>query len=665
MNYCAPAVTETTNKKGIPSIVRSYDSPTHGHSDDAELAAFLTYWLNHEFFECSPRDIIQEDLFRIAVKMARGVTYPLSPMFLGGVYRHLDTLISDMEAANNSRHVIESFVPTSFLQMWFWERFPASRSGVNKLVVRNDNAPSTSGWLPNPPTRYPRTSLDEKQHVKKATNEFMWIVDDLGSFEARPYDSAPPGISFLGPDLVFLEDVLDSETSSLSDDDWDFISIASPGYNPGYFEGKFCAVNYNVDRVARQLAYDQGLASILPNPADDIGFMQNCYRCFVFKPDGPRYCRDGPFSLVVPPPKNVPKFMQVWCTNWYDELTRMIGFVCDVADPVEAVSPRKLNDIGRIRLYPEVASAHGIKDGSRGKSSKSSTKKETNIPAVSEQRPHVVVRNRGASVASSRGQQGSRVGGASSLQSSASSSNPQEKSMGRAEQAFEKSNSSRKRKHQQQSGQIGSGSRNPEPMLPAAIGSPGSLIGQATWFDFKGASALMASIYAHYVLVYNFPVPPELKDYCKEIVEEYGHVASTKILADRNNLVPSFSTLVSAAKEMVEMGDRCLPVSTLEIWRSSFVILQLLKFNMGWIEEIYKRMEERREGRQLVLPGEITSLKEEVKAETQKLKEQQKEQIRITAVASKIGAEIAAISTRLQLKQKELADKEAELASFE
>ncbi|RZC84575.1 hypothetical protein C5167_047363 [Papaver somniferum] len=537
--------------------------------------------------------------------MARGITYPLAPMFLGGVYRHLDTLISDLEATNSSRRVIESFVPTRFLQMWFWERFPASRSGVNKLVMRNDNAPSTSRLLPTLPTRYPRTALYEKQHVKKAKNEFMWILDDLGSFEARPYDSAPSGISFLGPNFVFLEDVLDSETS-----------------------------------VARQLGYDQGSASILPNPSDDIGFMQNCYRRFVFKPDGPRYCRDGPFNLVVLPPKNVPEFMQAWCTNWYDELTRMIGFVCDVADPVEAVSPRKLNDIGRIRLDLDVASAHGIKSGSRGKSSKSAAKKGTNIPAVSEpvQRPHVVVRNRGAPAASSRGQQGSRVGGASSLQSSASSSNPQEKSIRRAEQAFEKSNSS---------GQIGGGSRNPESIFPAAIGSPVSLIGKATWFDFKGASAPMASIYAHYVLVHNFPVPSELKDYYKEIVEEYGHVASTEILADGNNLVPSVSALVSAEKEMVEMGDGCPPSSTLEIWRSSFVIPQLLKFNMVWIEEMYKGMDEIRAGRQLVLPGDITSLKEEVKAETQKLKEQQKEQIRITAEASKIGAEIATISTRL------------------
>ncbi|RZC79235.1 hypothetical protein C5167_003432 [Papaver somniferum] len=412
MNYWAPAVTEATSKKDIPSIVRSYDPPTHGHSDDAELAAFLTYWLNHDFFECSPRDIIREDLFRIAVKMVRGISYPLSPMFLGGVSRHLDILISDLEAANSSRHVIESFVPTSFLQMWFWERFPASRSGVNKLVVINDDAPSTSGRLPAPPTRYPRTTLYEKQHVKKATNEFMWIVDDLGSFEARPYDNAPSGISFLGPNFVFLEDVLDSETSSLSDDDWDSISIATSGYIHGYFEGKFCAVSYNVDMVARQLGYDQGSPLFFP-------ILQTTLVS----------CRIITAGSYLSP--------------------MVLGFVCDVADPVEAVSPRKLNVIGRIRLDTEVASSHDIKAGSRGKSIKSDAKKGTNIPVVSEpvQRPHVVVRNRGASAASSRGQQGSRVGGASSLQSSASSSNPQEKSMGRVEQAFEQSNSSRNRKY--------------------------------------------------------------------------------------------------------------------------------------------------------------------------------------------------------------------------
>lgn len=115
MNYWAPRVTEEISKKELPSVVKSYDPPSHGHSDDAELAAFLTYWLIHDLFECSPKDTIRDDILRMAVKMARGVTYPLAPMFLGGVYRHLDTLVSDVEIVNSQQHVVESYVPTIFI----------------------------------------------------------------------------------------------------------------------------------------------------------------------------------------------------------------------------------------------------------------------------------------------------------------------------------------------------------------------------------------------------------------------------------------------------------------------------------------------------------------------------------------------------------------------
>lgn len=57
-------------------------------------------------------------------------------------------------------------------------------------------------------------------------------------------------------------------------------------------------------------------------------------------------------------------------------------------------------------------------------------------------------------------------------------------------------------------------------------------------------------------------------------------------------------------------------------------------------------------------------MKEEIRVETQKLKDHQKEQVRITAEAAKIAADLAATSSKLKLKQKALADKEFELASF-
>ncbi|RZC43556.1 hypothetical protein C5167_036503 [Papaver somniferum] len=295
----------------------------------------------------------------------------------------------------------------------------------------------------------------------------------------------------------------------------------------------------------------------------------------------------------------------------------MIGFVCAIADPVEVTSPRKLNARGRIKLAPEVAAAHGIKAGSRGKSVGSAAQKGrktfASVAIKPAPRPRIAIRNRGESTTSSEGQRGCPR-----------HLHPvpykyavvEEVVMGRAEQSMKQSNS-KKRRHQ---------------------------TGRATWFDFKGNAAAVASTYAHFVPVYNFLVSPELRDYYKEVVEELGNVASTEVLSDRNNLISSVSALIAMAKDMADFGDDCASAITLDKWRNSFVLPILLRSNKG--------LEERRAGRKLVLPGEIMRPKEELKVEAQKLKEQQKEQVRITAEASRIAAEVTATSKKLQLKQK-------------
>ncbi|RZC51566.1 hypothetical protein C5167_019997 [Papaver somniferum] len=392
----------------------------------------------------------------------------------------------------------------------------------------------------------------------------MWIVDDLQSFRACPYDDVPRSALFIGPSFLFFGDSLDSENSDLDDDEWDFVAMATPGFIPGYFEG----------------------------------------------------------------------------------------------------SPHELKARGHIKLAPEIAAAAGIKSGSRGKNSGVAQKGKNKIVVISQPLswPRFRIPNSGESATSSEGQGGSQVGETLSPRHSFSGSSFLGVAMGRAEKSAEQNNS---RKRKQHGGQMMSGSRYPDPIPPPAIGIPSSLVGQATWFAFKGNAATVVGTYSHYIPVYNFLVPPELREYYKEVVESHGHVASTEVLSDRNTLISSVSTLVAAAKEMVEFGDVFSSVTILEAWRSSFGLPQLLHFKMGWIEELFKELEDRRAGRQLVLPGEITSLKAEVKAETQILKEQQKEQMRITAEASRIAAEVSAASSRLESKRKELADKEAKLASFE
>lgn len=166
---------------------------------------------------------------------------------------------------NSHEHTVESYVPTSFLQMWFRERFLACRLGTQDLAshMRGIAAVTLSGRLPLTPSRYPRTALYENVHIKKASQKLHLIMDKLKSFVARPYEDVSGEPLFLNPTTVFLDDELDSINPQLGDEEWDFVSMVTPGFIPGYFNEKFCAVAYNFNRVARQLGYDQGVPSIL------------------------------------------------------------------------------------------------------------------------------------------------------------------------------------------------------------------------------------------------------------------------------------------------------------------------------------------------------------------------------------------------------------------
>lgn len=82
----------------------------------------------------------------------------------------------------------------------------------------------------------------------------------------------------------------------------------------------------------------------------------------------------------------------------------MIEFVCDVADPVGVTSPHSSNARGRIKLAPEVATAYGIKPGSRGKSTVDSARKgkesSSSTAAKLPKCTRVAIRNRGESTTS-------------------------------------------------------------------------------------------------------------------------------------------------------------------------------------------------------------------------------------------------------------------------
>jgi hypothetical protein len=62
--------------------------------DDASIrrAAFVTYWLSKCVFGEPPAYSIKPLYFPIAVKIAVGVCFPLTPLLLGQLYTQLDLL---------------------------------------------------------------------------------------------------------------------------------------------------------------------------------------------------------------------------------------------------------------------------------------------------------------------------------------------------------------------------------------------------------------------------------------------------------------------------------------------------------------------------------------------------------------------------------------------
>ncbi|KAI4374776.1 hypothetical protein MLD38_012728 [Melastoma candidum] len=100
-----------------------------GRGSDIEHEAFLAFWLSRFVFPRSSHTIY-EDLFLIAVQMARGNKVAIAPIVLASIYRELNLLkkyICDLAAGkleDKSRcSDVALWAPLGILQVWVWERF--------------------------------------------------------------------------------------------------------------------------------------------------------------------------------------------------------------------------------------------------------------------------------------------------------------------------------------------------------------------------------------------------------------------------------------------------------------------------------------------------------------------------------------------------------------
>lgn len=73
------------------------------------LAAYLVMWLSRFIFPGSPMDGPSTRMFCMATLLARGLSVPLAPLFLGTLYRRLDETIMAMEESVG-RYLFPSFI---------------------------------------------------------------------------------------------------------------------------------------------------------------------------------------------------------------------------------------------------------------------------------------------------------------------------------------------------------------------------------------------------------------------------------------------------------------------------------------------------------------------------------------------------------------------------
>ena len=84
-----------------------------GDSSSYELEAFIAFLLSHNLFEGYPYEKILSRHFPLAVKLARGQSFPFTPYFLGTLYSHLDHFALDLQRSWG-RFQVETFVPIVF-----------------------------------------------------------------------------------------------------------------------------------------------------------------------------------------------------------------------------------------------------------------------------------------------------------------------------------------------------------------------------------------------------------------------------------------------------------------------------------------------------------------------------------------------------------------------
>ena len=128
----------TTSSWGKPARTGKWVMTLPQEKDKAvRQAEFLTLWLSKFLFSEFPRYETKSIFFPLAIRLARGVQYPLAPMFLGHVYSQLDLLHGD-EVEGNSCYTITLSLHYAILQVFMWDHSSITLAKCRNLKYVKD-----------------------------------------------------------------------------------------------------------------------------------------------------------------------------------------------------------------------------------------------------------------------------------------------------------------------------------------------------------------------------------------------------------------------------------------------------------------------------------------------------------------------------------------------
>ncbi|XP_017970371.1 PREDICTED: uncharacterized protein LOC108660633 [Theobroma cacao] len=227
--------------------------PDHIH----ELVALLIMWLARYVFPSCPDDGISSSIIPYAIKIAKGMSFPLAPLYLGSLYRRLD-LYHSKTAESVGRYRVLTYVDVFFIHMCLWERFRSC-------------APTSNVYQP-PVSFSTNTALRDNYrawawHDQNFRDNILKVLDKAYQFIARLYVRSNHGFS----DPIIYYDRRPFKIGKLSSHELNFLMWVNSSQPPSMIETASSGVDrdslsiklYFPYRVACQFGYDQ---STLPRP---------------------------------------------------------------------------------------------------------------------------------------------------------------------------------------------------------------------------------------------------------------------------------------------------------------------------------------------------------------------------------------------------------------